>query len=65
MSREYDVFEKCPDGSTVWRDFVVGSSEEARRRVQKLAKLSPNEFIAIHIPTKEIVVREKGALPVK
>ncbi len=57
MNREYDLFEKFPDGSTIWRDFVVGL-EVARQRLQHLAQESTNEFFAIHTPTKEIVARE-------
>ena len=57
MNRDYDIFEKLPDGSSVWREMVVGR-ENARLKVQRLAKLSSNEFFAIHTPTKEIIARE-------
>lgn len=54
MHREYDVFEKFPDGSHVWRAFVKGLIE-ARACVEELSQSSPNEFYAIHTPSKEIV----------
>jgi hypothetical protein len=57
VDRDYDIFEKLPDGSSVWREMVVGR-ENARLKVQSLAKLSSNEFFAIHTPTKDIIARE-------
>jgi hypothetical protein len=54
MDREYDVFEKFPDGSHIWRAFVRGLIE-ARARVEQLSETSSNEFYAIHTPSKEIV----------
>jgi hypothetical protein len=54
VDREYDVFEKFPDGSHIWRAFVKGLIE-ARARVVELSETSMNEIYAIHTPTKEIV----------
>ena len=54
MDREYDVFEKFPDGTHIWRAFVKGLIE-ARARVAELSEISPDEFYAIHTPSKEIV----------
>jgi hypothetical protein len=56
MNREYDIFERLPDGSVVWRAFVQGL-EPARSKLGALASSSKNEFFAIHTPTKDIVVR--------
>ncbi|MGH9738785.1 MAG: hypothetical protein ACRD4X_09380 [Candidatus Acidiferrales bacterium] len=56
MDREYDIFEKLPDGDLVWRAFVVGL-ESARAKLGQLASHSKNEFFAIHTPTKQIVAR--------
>jgi hypothetical protein len=56
LNREYDIFERLPDGTDLWRDFVVGL-EQARRKLQELASQSKNEFYAIHTPTKEITAR--------
>jgi hypothetical protein len=53
---EYDVFEECPNGSTLWRDSVVGL-KNARARAEQFSRLSTNQFCVIHVPTKQIVVR--------
>ena len=53
---EYDVFEEHPDGSTLWKDSVVGLTN-ARLRAQQLGSLSTNPFCVIHIPTNQMVVR--------
>jgi len=54
LDREYDIFEKFPDGAHVWRAFVIGLID-ARARVAQLSETSTNEFYAIHTPSKEIV----------
>jgi hypothetical protein len=54
--QEYDVFEEHSDGSTLWRDSVVGL-KNARLRAEQLSRLSTNQFYVIHVPTKQIVVR--------
>jgi hypothetical protein len=56
LNREYDIFERLPDGTILWKDFVVGL-EQTRNKLQELAALSKNEYYAIHTPTKEIVAR--------
>jgi hypothetical protein len=56
LNREYDIFERLPDGTHLWKDYVVGL-EEARRKLQELAALSKNEHYAIHTPTKDIAAR--------
>jgi hypothetical protein len=61
MNREYDIFERLPDGTELWKAFVVGL-EQAHRKLQELAALSKNEFYAIHTPTKEIASRVTGSL---
>lgn len=58
MDREYDIFEKFPDGAHVWRAFVKGLID-ARARVEQLSEQSSNEFYAIHTPSKEIVAASK------
>jgi len=52
MLRDYDIFEKFPDGSTIWRACVFGRYE-TRRKLQDLAERSPNEFFAIDIQAGE------------
>jgi hypothetical protein len=48
MRSLYDVFEKFPDGSTLWRASTTGKFE-TQRRIQSLAEHSDNEFYAIRI----------------
>jgi hypothetical protein len=48
MRREYDIFEKFPDGSTQWRACVPGKFE-TQRKIQSLAEHSENEFFAIDV----------------
>jgi hypothetical protein len=52
MLRDYDIFEKFPDGSTIWRACVFGQFE-AHRKLQDLGEKSPNEFVAIDIKAGE------------
>jgi hypothetical protein len=48
MRREYDVFEKFHDGSTLWRACVAGRFE-AQRKMDELAERSQSEFFLIDI----------------
>jgi hypothetical protein len=48
MPRDFDIFEKFPDGSKIWRTCVSGQFE-ADRKIQELAEHSNNEFVAIDI----------------
>jgi hypothetical protein len=54
MRRDYDVFEKFPDGSTLWRTCVSGRFE-AQRKMQELAEHSENEFFLIDIQAVELL----------
>ena len=56
VNRQYDIFERLPDGTDLWKDYVIGL-EQARRKLQELAAVSKNEHYAIHTPTKEIAAR--------
>lgn len=56
MQRDYDIFERFPDGSSKWRTFVSGEFD-ALRKLQDLAERSDNEFFAIDI-------KAGGLLPV-
>ena len=53
MRPEYDIFEKLPDGSAVWRAFVPGQYD-AERKLQELAEHSVNEFFAIEINSRQL-----------
>jgi len=54
MRRDYDVFEKFPDGSTLWRVCVSGRYE-ALRKVQELRERSENEFFTLDIQSHEFM----------
>jgi hypothetical protein len=48
MRHDYDIFEKFPDGSTIWRVCACGWYE-TERKLGELAEQSENEFYAIDI----------------
>jgi hypothetical protein len=48
MRRDFDIFEKFADGSTLWRACVRGRFE-ARRKMSEFAERSENEFFMIDI----------------
>jgi hypothetical protein len=54
MKRKYDLFEKCTDGLSLWRDSVFGF-ELTRRRLQALAQISENQYYAIDLTTGEVL----------
>jgi hypothetical protein len=54
MSYVYDLFEKFPDGSSLWRACVIGL-EGARLHVSDLARRSPNQFYAMNVASGKIV----------
>ena len=54
MKNEHDLFEKFPDGSSLWRDSVSGF-ETTRLRLQELARRSENQFYAINLTTGEVL----------
>jgi len=54
MNYEYDLFEKFPDGSSLWRACVIGL-EGARLHVCELSRRSPNQFYALHVASGKIV----------
>jgi hypothetical protein len=56
MEREYDLFERLPDGSPMWRGHASGL-RAARQQLQEIARSTANECYAIHLPTQEIVAR--------
>jgi hypothetical protein len=50
MRPEYDIFERFPDGSSVWRATVLGRYE-AQRKMQEFAEHSENLFFTTDIQT--------------
>jgi len=65
MHHKYDLFEKFPDGSSLWRACVIGL-EGSRRHMYDLAKRSSNQFYAMHLVSGKIVRHDlqHGAFPV-
>ena len=59
MRHNFDIFEKFPDGSTLWRASVFGRYE-TQRKIQEFSEHSKNEFYAI-----DILVSERLPSPVK
>jgi hypothetical protein len=54
MKSEYDLFERFPDGSSLWRDSASGL-EKTRILLQELAQRSENQFYAIDLTTGEVL----------
>jgi hypothetical protein len=54
LERTYDLFEILPDGSPIWRATIDGH-ENAIRRLQELAAMTPNEVRVMHLPEKAII----------
>ena len=54
MNHKYDLFEKFPDGSSLWRACVIGL-EGTRLHMFDLARRSPNQFYAMHVVSGKIV----------
>ena len=48
MRRDYEVFERFSDGSTLWRTCVTGRFE-AQRKMQEFKEHSENEFFILDI----------------
>jgi hypothetical protein len=67
MLRDFDIFEKLPDGTKVWRTFVSGQFE-AERKLQELTEHSSNEFLVIDIQSGKplpIAAPRKSQLTIK
>ena len=61
MKREYDLFEKFPDGSSLWCDSVPGF-ETTRLRLRELAQMSENRFYAINLASGEVLAFPRNAM---
>lgn len=48
MRRDYEVFERFPDGSTLYRACVTGRFE-AQRKLHELREHSENEFFVLDV----------------
>jgi len=63
MIREYDLFERFPDGSSLWRASVWGL-EGTHSHLRRLAEKSDNQFYAIEITSgKTIHAKLEGGAP--
>lgn len=54
MHRKFDLFEKFPDGSSLWRGCALGL-ESTRHYLRELAKTSENRFYAMDIGNGKII----------
>ncbi len=63
MNRKYDLFEKFPDGSSLWRACVLGL-EGTRLHLKELAQKSENRFYAIAHRDGKTVHLNLGNLPI-
>jgi hypothetical protein len=54
MRRDYEIFERLPNGSSLWHGKVRGQFE-AKRKLHELAERPPNEILAMDSSTKEIL----------
>jgi len=54
MRRDFDIFEKFPDGFTLWRACVSGLYE-AQRKMHELARRSENDFFLIDVRAEVIL----------
>ena len=60
MNYEYDLFEKFPDGSSIWRDSILGIGK-TRLRLQELSQRSENQFYAVDLTTGEVLTFNSGS----
>lgn len=54
--REYDLFERLPDGAPVWRGHAFGLND-ADAKLRSIAGTTTNEVFALYLPSKEVVLR--------
>jgi len=55
MRHEYDLFERFPDGSSLWRASARGL-QNARFHLSDLAKESANQFYAINVVSGKVII---------
>jgi hypothetical protein len=54
VKHKYDLFEKSPDGLSLWRDSLLGF-QLTRRRLKALAQISESQYYAINLTTGEVL----------
>jgi len=67
MKNEYDLFEKFPNGSSLWRG-AFPDFEGTCLRMRELAQTSENQFYAISLTTGDVLAFDserdvRGLLP--
>ena len=62
MERTYDIFEKLPDGSMVWKTTITGH-EAAIAKLREIAGKSKNEIQVLHLPTKALIAAINAKAP--
>jgi|HubBroStandDraft_4_1064222.scaffolds.fasta_scaffold874493_1 hypothetical protein len=55
LNRDYFVFEKLPDGSALWRDWVLGM-ENVELKLQELARESNHKFFALNLLDRSVPI---------
>ena len=55
MQRVFDIFEKLSGGGSIWRACVAGQFQ-AQRKIQELAEFSENEFFAIDLKSRQLLL---------
>jgi len=54
MDRQYDLFEKLPDGQVLWRTVITGR-DESLDASRLLAETTTNEVFAMYFPTNDVI----------
>lgn len=56
MKRKYDLFERLPDGSPLWRGCATDLGE-LEMKLREIAERTSNECFAMQLATGEVVGR--------
>jgi hypothetical protein len=56
VEREYELFERLPDGTVQWRGTTTGL-EQARLKLEEFAQETKNEVFAMHLFSQQVVAR--------
>jgi hypothetical protein len=61
METEYDLFERNPDGSVIWKGFAQGAAA-AVAQLARLARSTRNQLFAMHLQTREMIVHQSDGV---
>jgi hypothetical protein len=56
VDREYELFERLPDGDVLWRGTTTGL-EQARQKLEEFGRETRNELYAMHLFSHQVVAR--------